>query len=216
MRKLLPSSKRELSLKVRLHLGKSSPNIVRDSPLPISTLPLTIMIANRSIKKEFGSSSGGTKKLLKESLWFEFLDSSLHEDKTKALNYVGSIDAGTTSLMYFNSLKKACPNSYLPQVYRALRFMSINCSKESLKAFMESPRSSLNTIKHPQVSLQPNAIDCGFYVMLYMKKLIEGAYGKRSSSWITKSWFKHMKIEATKKSLASWAKEIIYGRSRSK
>ncbi|KAI5063020.1 hypothetical protein GOP47_0021567 [Adiantum capillus-veneris] len=62
------------------------------------------------------------------------------------------------------------------------------------------------TIEIPQ---QPNAHDCGWYVMKCMRMLIEGGLvGCPPRSWLSRKWFQHEDVEILK-DLREWLAQAL-------
>ncbi|KAI5074376.1 hypothetical protein GOP47_0010337 [Adiantum capillus-veneris] len=83
------------------------------------------------------------------------------------INLEASSSNGNESIKarYFNSLPDSNGTTYLAGGYRYV------CGKE-YREFMAKPRIGLSPLEIPEVPRQPNAHDCGFYVMAYMKHFI--------------------------------------------
>ncbi|MCO5600229.1 hypothetical protein L7F22_054339 [Adiantum nelumboides] len=87
--------------------------------------------------------------------------------------------------------------------FMVLQFFSIHTSDVELKKeLLTIENCHVQTMEMPR---QANAKDCGYYIMLVMKLLIQGGMSNRTpKKWLTSGWFSHATVEALKMELGEW------------
>ncbi|KAI5063177.1 hypothetical protein GOP47_0021724 [Adiantum capillus-veneris] len=200
--------------KFHFRVQRPSPHLASDSPLPSSSLPLMkehkklIVDVNPLLVDAISKEKASTRTMILFCMWLENTLSQVVLDSQTSYCVLPNCGQGSLvpfvlynntikkitrlpwenhGLMYLNSMTSDDSEEYLPFVYRALELMASNCTAQSLKGFMVTPRHELEHGERPRVCLQPNAVDCGFYVMTYIKHLTEDAHGTQSKSFLTKT-----------------------------
>ncbi|MCO5555642.1 hypothetical protein L7F22_009187 [Adiantum nelumboides] len=109
-----------------------------------------------------------------------------------------------STLMFFDSMATRTIDQYMIPLRRALQFFSIYTTHQELKEELLSlGNCHIQTMEMPR---QDNTKDCGYYVMIVMKLLIQGGVNNRiPKKWLTSGWFSHAAVEALKLELGVWA-----------
>ncbi|MCO5611321.1 hypothetical protein L7F22_065573 [Adiantum nelumboides] len=117
---------------------------------------------------------------------------------------------GQSAILSFDSLGMTTCERYLSIVHRALTHFAKHASNDGVRVELELASSMClaSTIETPR---QHNAVDCGYYVMSYIRLLIEGGIqGKRNRKWLSKQWFEHGEVEAMKEDLVKWINAWLF------
>ncbi|MCO5552089.1 hypothetical protein L7F22_040983 [Adiantum nelumboides] len=109
-----------------------------------------------------------------------------------------------STLMFFDSMATRTIDQYMIPLRRALQFFSIYTTHQELKEELLSLGNC--HIQTMEMLRQANTKDCGYYVMIVMKLLIQGGVHNRiPKEWLTSGWFSHAAVETLKLELGVWA-----------
>ncbi|KAI5080099.1 hypothetical protein GOP47_0005578 [Adiantum capillus-veneris] len=98
----------------------------------------------------------------------------------------------------------------VPVLHSAMEAMAQGVKAHDVQHALLEPATKFEfkVLKGP---IQPNAIDCGFYVMAAIRYIIQSCLQEKSKSWVKKTWFIHDDVLALRQSLHSWCLDIVGG-----
>ncbi|KAI5073439.1 hypothetical protein GOP47_0011452 [Adiantum capillus-veneris] len=89
-----------------------------------------------------------------------------------------------------------------------LKSVRFNLGVDMIGSFQQKLLGSIKSIGYE--TIEPNAHDCGWYVMKCMRMLIEGGLvGRPPRSWLSKKWFQHEDVEILKEDLREWLAQAL-------
>ncbi|MCO5594497.1 hypothetical protein L7F22_048528 [Adiantum nelumboides] len=117
------------------------------------------------------------------------------------LRRLPGLPRGQSAILSFDSLGMTTCERYLSTVHRALTHFAKHASNDGVRAELELA-SSMCLVSSIETPRQPNAIDCGYYVMSCIRLLIKGG--------LSKQWFEHGEVEAMKEDLVKWINSWLF------
>ncbi|KAI5084166.1 hypothetical protein GOP47_0000335, partial [Adiantum capillus-veneris] len=122
--------------------------------------------------------------------------------------FFNSYQLTSRRIIFYDSLGLTQSQGCLRAIYSWLELLAAYCLEPRLVQDLARPKEIFHImeINGPQ---QPNAMDCGFYVMVFMGFFIEGAFAqKNSDEWLSPRMFSHMAVMMLCQRLHSWVQEI--------
>ncbi|KAI5054555.1 hypothetical protein GOP47_0030521 [Adiantum capillus-veneris] len=113
-------------------------------------------------------------------------------------------------ILYYDPLGWMTMMDIVAVLHSAMEAMAQGVKAHDVQHALLEPATKfeLKVLKGP---IQPNAIDCGFYVMAAIRYIIQSCLQEKSKSWVKKTWFIHDDVLALRQSLHSWCLDIVGG-----
>ncbi|KAI5073449.1 hypothetical protein GOP47_0011462 [Adiantum capillus-veneris] len=111
-------------------------------------------------------------------------------------------------ILYYGPLGWTTMMDIVPVLHSAMEAMAQGVKAHDVQHALLEPATKfeLKVLKGP---IQPNAIDCGFYVMAAIRYIIQSCLQEKSKSWVKKTWFIHDDVLALRQSLHSWFRTMF-------